>query len=157
MRQWVWRDFQELTPDELYDIFALRQTVFVVEQNCAYLDADGWDRRSRHLYTRDDSGLMTAYLRLVEPGVKYPEPSIGRVITHPIARRTGLGRELMAEGLRGAARHFPGAAVRIGAQSWAAKFYQSLGFEPVGEEYLEDEIPHVEMLYTRREQAAGNG
>lgn len=146
MPDWVWRTFQELTPDELYDILALRQTVFVVEQNCAYLDADGWDRRSRHLYTRDASGLMVAYLRLVEPGVKYAEPSIGRVITHPGVRRTGLGRELMAEGLRGADEHYPGAGVRIGAQKWAERFYRSLGFESVGHEFIEDDIPHVEML-----------
>lgn len=146
MPDWVWRSFSELTAAELYDIFALRQTVFVVEQNCAYLDADGVDRRSRHLYTRDPSGLMIAYLRLVEPGVKYAEPSIGRVVTHPSVRRTGVGRELMTEGLRGAARHFPGAAVRIGAQRWAEKFYRSVGFESVGYEYVEDDIPHVEML-----------
>ena len=146
MPDWVWRSFQELTPDELYDILALRQTVFVVEQDCAYLDADGWDRRSRHLYKRDASGLMVAYLRLVEPGVKYAEPSIGRVITHPSVRRTGLGRELMAEGLRGADEHYPGAGVRIGAQKWAEGFYRSLGFESVGHEFIEDDIPHVEML-----------
>ncbi len=146
MPDWVWRSFPELTADELYDIFALRQTVFVVEQNCAYLDADGWDRRSRHLYTRDASGLVIAYLRLVEPGVKYEEPSIGRVITHPSVRCTGVGRALMAEGIRGASEYYPGATIRIGAQSWAEGFYRSLGFERAGQEYLEDDIPHVEML-----------
>lgn len=146
MPDWVWRSFSELTVDELYDILALRQTVFAVEQNCAYLDADGSDRRSRHLYARDTSGLMVAYLRLVEPGVKYDEPSIGRVITHPSVRGTGLGRELMAEGVRGAGDHYPGAAIRIGAQKWAERFYRSLGFEAVGKEYIEDDIPHVEML-----------
>lgn len=147
MPGWVWRSFHELSADELYAIFVLRQTVFVVEQNCAYLDADGVDRRSRHLYKRDDTGLMVAYLRLVEPGVKYAEPSIGRVITHPSVRRTGLGRELMAEGLRGAAQYYPGAGVRIGAQKWAERFYRSLGFESVGHEFIEDDIPHVEMLH----------
>ncbi len=146
MPVWVWRSFAELTPDELYDVLALRQIVFAVEQNCAYLDADGCDRRSRHLYARDATGLMVAYLRLVEPGVKYPEPSIGRVITHPSVRRTGLGRELMAEGIRGAAKHYPGTPIRIGAQKWAEPFYRSLGFEAVGEEYIEDDIPHVEMV-----------
>lgn len=146
MPDWVWRSFSELTAYELYDILVLRQTVFVVEQNCAYLDADGVDRQSRHLYRRDQSGMMIAYLRLVDPGVKYAEPSIGRVITHPSVRRTGVGRELMAEGLRGAARYYPGAAVRIGAQRWAESFYRSLGFECTGHEYMEDDIPHVEML-----------
>ncbi len=146
MPDWVWRAYDELTTDELYDVFVLRQTVFVVEQRCAYLDADGVDRRSRHLYTRDGTGLMVAYLRLVEPGVKYEEPSIGRVITHPRARRSGLGRELMAEGLRAAAAFYPGAAVRIGAQSWLEDFYRSFGFERVGDEYLEDDIPHIEMF-----------
>lgn len=146
MPEWVWRSFAELTADELYDIFVLRQTVFVVEQRCAYLDADGVDRRCRHLYARDTSGRVVAYLRLVEPGVKYPEPSIGRVITHPDVRRTGLGRALMLEGLRGAERYFPGSPVRIGAQSWAENFYRSLGFERVGDEYIEDDIPHCEMV-----------
>ncbi len=146
MPQWVWRTFSGLSAEELYDIFVLRQTVFVVEQKCAYLDADGVDRRSRHLYARDASGLMVAYLRVVEPGVKYAEPSIGRVITHPSVRRTGLGRELMAEGIRGAEEYFPGAGIRIGAQSWARDFYASLGFVPVGAEYIEDDILHVEML-----------
>ena len=149
MPDWVWRSFAELTADELYDIFVLRQTVFVVEQSCAYLDADGVDRRSRHLYARDATGLMIAYLRLVEPGVKYPEPSIGRVITHPGVRRTGLGRELMAEGIRGAEQHYPGSAIRIGAQSWAESFYRSLGFESTGHEYIEDDIPHVEMIRSK--------
>lgn len=146
MPKWVWRSFQELTPDELYDICALRQTVFVVEQKCAYLDADGWDKRSRHLYTRNGDGMLVAYLRLVEPGVKYAEPSIGRVITHADVRRTGLGRSLMAEGIRGAAEYYPGSAIRIGAQLWAEEFYRSLGFERVGAQYIEDDIPHVEMI-----------
>lgn len=146
MPKWVWRSFQELTPDELYDICALRQTVFVVEQKCAYLDADGWDKRSRHLYTRNGDGMLVAYLRLVEPGVKYAEPSIGRVITHADVRRTGLGRSLMAEGIRGAAEYYPGSAIRIGAQLWAEEFYRSMGFERVGAQYIEDDIPHVEMI-----------
>ena len=146
MPDWVWRSFHELTADELYDIFVLRQTVFVVEQRCPYLDADGADRRCRHLYTRDDTGRMVACLRLVEPGVKYPEPSIGRVVTHPDVRRTGLGRALMAEGLRGAEKYFPGTAVRIGAQAWAENFYRSFGFERVGDGYIEDDIPHYEMV-----------
>jgi ElaA protein len=146
MPVWVWRPFAQLTPDELYDMMELRQIAFVVEQSCAYLDADGWDRRARHLYARDDSGLMTASLRLLEPGVKYPEPSIGRVVTHPSVRRTGLGRQLMAEGLRGAATLYPGQGIRIGAQLWAEGFYASLGFRRSGPEYLEDGVEHVEML-----------
>lgn len=148
MPDWVWRAFSELSADELYDILVLRQTVFVVEQRCPYLDADGVDRRCRHLYTRDASGRIVASLRLVDPGVKYPEPSIGRVVTHPDVRRTGLGRALMTEGLRGAGKYFPGESVRIGAQAWAESFYRSLGFERVGDEYIEDDILHYEMLRT---------
>ena len=145
MPDWVWRSFSELTADELYDIFVLRQTVFVVEQNCAYLDADGWDRKSRHLYARDASGLMVAYLRLLEPGVKYAEPSIGRVVSHPDVRGTGAGTALMEEAIRRVEAAGWGPEIRIAAQMYLERFYEKYGFRRVSDPYLEDDIWHVDM------------
>lgn len=146
MRAWTWRAFAELSAHELYSILQLRALVFVVEQECAYNDLDGYDAASLHLFTQDGAGRVIAYLRLLPPGVKYTEPSLGRVVTHPEVRRSGLGLELMREGLRRASRDFPGAAVRIGAQRRHEGFYESLGFATVSPPYDEDGIEHVEML-----------
>ena len=129
----------------LYDILALRGRVFVLEQG-AFLDPDGADPHSWHLQCRDEGGVLQAYLRAVDPGIKYAEPSIGRVVTAPEARGRGLGRRLMREGLVRCALQWPGLAVRISAQARLLAFYVDLGFESVGEEYIEDQIPHVEML-----------
>jgi ElaA protein len=146
MRAWIWRAFAELSAHELYSILQLRALVFVVEQECAYNDLDGYDAQSLHLFTRDASGRVNAYLRLLPPGVKYSEPSLGRVVTHPELRGSGLGLELMREGLRRVSHDFPGAAVRIGAQRRHEGFYESLGFATVSAPYDEDGIEHVEML-----------
>jgi len=146
MRAWTWRAFAELSPYELYSILQLRALVFVVEQECAYNDLDGYDAASHHLFTQDAAGRVIASLRMLPPGVKYAEPSLGRVVTHPDTRGTGLGRELMREGMRRAATDFPGAAIRIGAQKRLEGFYRSLGFLAVSPPYDEDGIEHVEML-----------
>jgi ElaA protein len=143
--RWHWLRFEQLSRDDLYDLLALRSAVFVVEQHCPYLDPDGLDRSSWHLLGRDASGDLVAVLRAVDPGRKYTEPSIGRVATAPHARGAGLGRHLMAEGLRRCSQGWPGQGVRISAQAHLQGFYGSLGFEPVGEPYLEDDIPHLEM------------
>lgn len=146
MLHWAWSRFDDLGVRALYDALQLRTRVFVVEQQAIYLDADGADPLSWHLFGRDDAGVLQAYLRLVDPGVKYAEPSIGRVITAPEVRGSGLGRALMAEGLAGAARWWPGQGIRISAQSRLRRFYADFGFVAVGDDYLEDGIPHVEML-----------
>jgi ElaA protein len=143
---WTWTRFEELGVQGLYDILALRCRVFILEQG-AYLDPDGLDVHSWHLQGRDDAGVLQAYLRVVDPGVKYAEPSIGRVITAPDVRGTGLGRPLMREGLAKCAAQWPQQAVRISAQARLRSFYVGLGFDPVGDEYLEDHIPHLEMLW----------
>ena len=104
-------------------------------------------RESGHLLGRDAAGLLHAYLRVVDPGVKYAEPSIGRVITAPEVRGSGLGRALMREGLAGCAVRWPGQAVRISAQARLQRFYAELGFAAASDEYLEDGIPHLEMLW----------
>jgi ElaA protein len=142
---WTWSRFGELGVDNLYDALALRCRVFVLEQG-PYLDPDGIDRHAWHLLGRDADGVLQAYLRAVDPGAKYAEPSIGRVITSPEARGTGLGRVLVAEGVARCAAAWPGQAIRISAQSHLADFYGSFGFARCSDDYLEDDIPHCEML-----------
>jgi ElaA protein len=147
---WRCAPYHELTLDELYALLQLRQRVFVVEQTCPFLDADGADDRAWHLlgWTRDADGwpLLGAYARLFAPGAMYAEASIGRVVTHPAVRRGGMGRALMREAIARVAELAPGAPVRIGAQRYLERFYESLGFVIAGPEYDEDGIPHVEML-----------
>lgn len=138
---WHVRTFAELAVAELYAIMALRQRVFVVEQNCAYQDADGVDAVSRHLWA-DRGGAIAAYLRIVPAGVKFSELSLGRVITAPEARGTGLGRELMKRGIVAAGA----VPIRIGAQAHLERFYGELGFARASDVYDEDGIPHIEMI-----------
>jgi ElaA protein len=142
---WTWTRFEHLGVQGLYDILALRCRVFILEQG-AYLDPDGADSRSWHLQGRDDAGVLQAYLRGVDPGVKYAEPSIGRVITAPEVRGSGLGRRLMQQGLARCALQWPGQGIRISAQARLREFYAGLGFETVGDAYIEDHIPHIQML-----------
>ena len=142
---WTWQRFNELGVDNLYDALTLRCRVFVLEQG-PFLDPDGIDRDCWHLLGRDSDGLLQAYLRVVDPGARYAEPSIGRVITSPETRGTGLGRRLMAEGVARCALAWPGQATRISAQAHLAPFYAGFGFGPVGETYLEDGIAHQEMV-----------
>ncbi len=142
---WTWSRFGELGVDNLYDALALRCRVFVLEQG-PYLDPDGVDRAAWHLLGRDAAGVLQAYLRVVDPGVKYAEASIGRVITSPEARGTGLGRRLVAEGVARCVAAWPGRGIRISAQAHLERFYGGFGFGRVGSDYLEDNIPHCEML-----------
>jgi ElaA protein len=141
MLSWHDKAFAELTVDELYAITALRERVFVVEQNCAYLDADGIDPKCRHLWA-EEAGVLRAYARIVPAGVKYKEQAIGRVITAPEARGTGLGKELMQRAIAACAS----GPIRLGAQAHLERFYRELGFVPASEPYDEDGIPHVQML-----------
>ncbi len=141
---WVWCRFPDLGVDNLYDALALRCRVFVLEQG-PFLDPDGVDRTSWHLLGRNATGALQAYLRVVDPGVKYVEPSLGRIITAPEVRGQGLGRRLVAEGMARCTAAWPGQGVRISAQAHLAPFYGAFGFFPVGDAYLEDGIPHQEM------------
>lgn len=147
MRAWRWRSFHQLTPAELYGILQLRSLVFVVEQNCAYNDLDGYDQQAHHLFL-EEGDRFVACLRLIPPGVRYAEPSLGRVVTHPELRGSGLGYELMREGMRGAAELYPRHPIRIGAQKRVEEFYHRLGFETASAPYDEDGIEHVEMIST---------
>ena len=133
---------------DLYALLQLRCAVFIVEQNCPYLDPDGKDvlDGTHHLYAHDADGRVLACLRLLAPGVSYAHPSIGRVANAASTRGSGLGRALMRRGIAECTRLWPGQPIRIGAQAHLEKFYGSFGFKAVGEPYDEDGIPHLEML-----------
>ena len=143
---WHLKTWEELTSNELYEVLALRIRVFVIEQHCPYQDADGKDKKSLHLFATDENGICRACLRLVKPGVSYDEWSIGRVATDNEVRRSGVGKELMQRAMDYFKQH-GNPPIRISAQSYLQKFYESYGFVKVGEEYLEDDIPHIEMLF----------
>jgi len=145
MLQWVFKSFAELTVNELYAIMRLRQEVFIVEQNCPYLDADGKDMKSHHLMGYLGLDLV-AYSRLVKPGVSYSEVSIGRVVSSTKHRKRSFGRELMTESIRQIEQLYGPVAIRIGAQQYLQKFYEGFGFVRLGEPYLEDDIPHIIMV-----------
>ncbi|MBI1226281.1 MAG: GNAT family N-acetyltransferase [Bacteroidetes bacterium] len=141
------KPFYELTAPQLYSIMALRQEVFVVEQNCAYLDADGKDLKGYHLTGYDDDGKLVAYARLLPKGVSYENfVSIGRIATSPAIRGTGAGQQLMKECLSSMDLIFPGESIKISGQSYLRNFYESFGFVVSGDEYLEDDIPHLPMV-----------
>ena len=151
MTPWRFARFDDLTAREVHDILQARSAVFVVEQACVFQDVDGADVQSWHLFAREGAEVA-AYCRLIPPGIKYPEASIGRVVTTAIARGQGRGRVLMVEALDRAGHLWPGQPIRIGAQQRLEPFYQSLGFRTVSEPYDEDGIPHVEMLHTKATQ-----
>jgi ElaA protein len=143
---WQYRRFAALSVDDLYDLLALRAEVFVIEQRCVFQDADGHDRHSGHLLGRNANGLLQAYLRVVDPGVKFPQPSLGRVITAAAVRGQGLGHELVAQGIARCLSAWPGQAIRISAQSRLEGYYARHGFVRQGSDYGEDGIPHCNML-----------
>lgn len=143
---WTLGRLEQLRPLDVYELLALRSEVFVVEQACIFQDADGIDRQAHHLLGRDGAGVLLALLRIVDPGVKYAEPSIGRVISAPTVRRSGVGRELMIQGIQHCRALWPGQGIRISAQARLERFYRDFGFLTVTPPYLEDDIPHVEML-----------
>jgi ElaA protein len=143
------KTFDELTPFEVYDILALRNEVFVVEQQAIYNDTDYADQKSHHIFIYEGESLAS-YIRLIPKGIKYDEASIGRVVTSPKHRFKGYSRLLMIEGMKLEHHLDPHSkGIRISAQSYLQKFYGSLGFVVCSEEYLEDGLPHVEMVFTR--------
>jgi ElaA protein len=147
--RWQWSRLDGLAPSDLYAAMAARQLVFAVEQHCAFQDADGLDLSAWHLLgwvDGDDGPSLAAYLRVIDPAAKYTEPSIGRVLTVPPWRGIGLGRVVMIEGIARAEAVWPGRPVRIAAQQHLERFYASLDFRTVSAPYIEDGIPHIEML-----------
>jgi ElaA protein len=137
--------FSDLSPFDLYALLAARQEVFIVEQACPYPDCDGKDLHSVHLLARAGDRIAGG-CRLVRPGVSYAEPSIGRVFTSKAFRGTGLGKLLMTRAIELVRQETPGKAIRISAQQYLERFYGELGFQTVSQPYLEDDIPHIEML-----------
>lgn len=144
--QWQFLSFTELSPKTLYDILKGRAEVFVVEQQCAYLDMDGIDAHAHHLSLYSDFGDLIAYSRLVPPNLMFQEPSIGRVLTRQDSRGKGFGRELMRESIARATARYPNVGIRISAQAYLEKFYNDFGFLRVSDNYDEDGIAHLEML-----------
>ncbi|MFT6319820.1 MAG: ElaA protein [Granulosicoccus sp.] len=139
--------FYQLNLDEIYTSMALRQEVFVVEQDCPYLDADGKDQEAWHVMGWDEEGDLVAYTRLLPKGISYENyASIGRVISSSKVRGKGAGKEIMIASIEACKKLFPNQKVKISAQVYALTFYRNLGFEVVGEEYLEDDIPHMSMI-----------
>jgi ElaA protein len=139
--------FYQLNLDEFYASMSLRQEVFVVEQNCPYLDTDGKDQDACHVMGWDKDGDLVAYTRLLPKGVSYENyASIGRVISSSKVRGKGAGKEIMIASIAWCKKLFPNQKVKISAQVYALDFYRNLGFEVVGEEYLEDDIPHMSMI-----------
>jgi ElaA protein len=145
MIQWQVKEFSELDLETLYQLLRLRNEVFIVEQHCPYQDLDNMDQQSLHLLGFAPEGLA-AYTRLFAPGIKYEAASIGRVVTASFARGSGLGRELMVHSLGEVEKRWKDAPVKISAQLYLQKFYESLGFAQISEMYLEDDIPHIEMI-----------
>jgi len=143
--QWQCKYFDELSPYQLYALLRLRSEVFVVEQNCIFLDMDDNDAESFHLSGYAGNRLV-AYTRIVPPGLIYSQASIGRVVTSPLVRRTGAGRLLMEQSLFTIHNLYGSVPIKIGAQLYLKAFYQSFGFVQIGEGYLEDGIPHINML-----------
>lgn len=151
--QYHFKPFSELTLVELYAILSARQAVFIVEQNCPYLDTDGYDDKAHHLWSvlpndnPHNTTAIAAYLRIFAPDIKYVgESSLGRIITTAKARGTGAGRALVQEGITRCQAMYPHCTIRIGAQQYLEKFYGSFGFVTVSEPYMEDGIPHIEMI-----------
>lgn len=143
---WNLKSFEGLTLAELYKILQLRIEVFIIEQTCFYQDCDNKDLVSYHFWAEMD-GEIAAYCRIVPVGVSYDnEVSIGRVISNPKFRGQNFGRQLMQNAIETTSNLYPQYSIRISAQSYLQKFYESFGFQQVSEEYLEDDIPHIEML-----------
>lgn len=142
---WTYKHFTALTTQELYTILSLRSEVFVVEQNCVYLDTDKKDLNAWHLCGWHED-VLVAYVRILAPGVSYEEASIGRVLTNPAFRKNGYGVELMQIAIEKTLQQFNVQKIKIGAQLYLLNFYSNLGFTQTSEMYMEDGIPHIEML-----------
>jgi ElaA protein len=144
---WYHKHFNDLNTTELYQILQLRNEVFIVEQNCPFQDLDDKDFKCFHLIGFDtDSQKIIAYTRIVPVGVSYEEASIGRVVTSPQARGGGIGKELMQKSIELLEELYGGVSIKIGAQYYLKKFYESFGFQQVEEIYLEDGIEHILMI-----------
>lgn len=142
---WKIKSFEEITTSELYEIIKARVDVFVVEQDCPYPDLDGYDQQAIHIWAEEDQNVL-AYCRIFNKGIKYPETSIGRVLTTEKARGKSLGKQLIQYAVETIENRFHTSEVRISAQDYLLRFYSGFGFEDTEKKYLEDNIPHTEMF-----------
>lgn len=145
---WIVKSFSELTTEELYEILKLRNDVFIVEQNCPYLDIDGKDKESYHLFLKDRNKIV-AYLRILKKGVSYKEPSIGRVLVKNDYRRKSISRKMLLKGISFIENNLKEKEIKIQAESYLENFYSSLGFKKLSDSYLLDNIPHIDMIYKK--------
>lgn len=145
---WILKTFDELTLDEFHDILKLRIDIFVVEQNCPYPELDTKDKIAWHFFGVSNKGAVVAYTRIFKPGDYYKEAAFGRVVVHQEYRNHKLGYLLIEKTLIEMLNLFGKVPVKIGAQTYLKNFYGSFGFEQVGEEYIEDGIPHIHMVST---------
>lgn len=143
--QWFLKTFTELNLDEFYSILKLRIDIFVVEQNCPYSELDNKDQIAYHFFCKDNNEVI-AYTRIFKPGNYYSEAAFGRVVVHPNYRNKSLGRQLIGKTIEEIRRLFGIIPIKIGGQLYLKKFYESFGFQQIGDEYLEDGIPHIYMI-----------
>lgn len=149
MINWTWHKMAGMTTDALYEMFKVRQEVFVVEQNCAFLDLDGEDQEALHLLGRaetDQGQVIAAYLRVLPPGKRFDTPSIGRLLTVSAFRRQGLGRACLRQAIDLLQNKYPGVDISLSSQEYLVSFYERAGFEKISEVYDEDGIPHCDMV-----------
>lgn len=142
---WTVKPFETLSTNDLYRIVQARVEIFVIEQNTPYQDLDNTDQKALHLWAEQD-GKILAYCRLFNKGIKYNEASIGRVLTTEGARGTGLGKQLIARAIEVIEKEYQTSEIRISAQDYLIKFYSDFGFQDTGKKYLEDNLPHTEMI-----------
>lgn len=142
---WKIKTFDELTVPELYKILKSRIDVFVIEQNCPYPDLDNYDQKAVHIWAEEE-GEMLAYCRIFDQDIKYDEASIGRVLTTEKARGKSLGKQLISYAVQTIENRFHTTEIKISAQDYLLKFYSDFGFIDTGKKYLEDDIPHTEMI-----------
>lgn len=143
---WHVNSFESLSNEDLYNILQLRINVFMIEQNCLYPECDNKDLVAHHLYAKSENKIV-AYARLLPPGISYKDASIGRVIVSETFRNYNIGSELMNRAIQETLHFYPNDTIRISAQAHLEKFYQNLGFNTESDEYLEDDIPHIEMAF----------
>lgn len=147
---WLCLTFSELSTTQLYQLLKLRVDVFVVEQNCPYPELDNKDHQTDvyHLLGYQDNELV-ACARLLAPGINYSQVSIGRIATLQTHRKHGIGKQLLNTALQQCEQHWPQQDIQIGAQVYLIRFYETLGFKRHSQDYLEDDIPHLDMLLTK--------
>ena len=148
--EWHSKAFKDLTNQDLYNILMIRQAVFVVEQNCPYQDCDGLDEQAIHIYGIAGNNIL-AYARVFQPGITYKEASIGRILTSQYHRDEKLGYQLVRKCIDYISKHYPSYGVRISGQCYAMAFYEKLGFKAEGDTYLEDDIPHIELVIDKNQ------